>query len=109
MKKKIKRFILKDDGNNKYNSGEVITLLESITDSINFIAEQHGEIIKSIGLINKNIEVINKRLDKIESRLDRMEDDIREIKITLKNKVGRSEFEKLEKRVVKLEKLAIAR
>ena len=82
-------------GDNKYNTGEVATLLEGLTDSITLIAEQHGEIVKS--------------LDGINSKIDRLQEDMTDVKHELKSKVDRDEFEKLEKRVIKLERLAIAR
>jgi chromosome segregation ATPase len=120
--KKRKKLILRDAGNNMYNSGEVVTMLESLTDSINLIAEQHGEIMKSIGVINKRLDRIEARLDKIEARLDKIEDrldkvelktdmmqkDITEIKHKLDNKIDKKEFEKVDKRVMKIEKLVLA-
>ena len=92
--KKRKKLILRDAGNGTYNSSEVISMLENLTDSIDMIAEQHLEIMKSI-------KVINKRLDKIES-------DISDIKCKLDSKIEKKEFDKLEKRVVKVEKLVLA-
>ena len=127
--KKGKKLILRDAGNNMYNSGEVVTMLESLTDSINLIAEQHGEIMKSISVINKRLDKIEARLDKIEDRLDKiearldkiedrldkvelktdmMQKDITEIKHKLDNKIDKKEFEKVEKGVVKIEKLVLA-
>jgi predicted nucleic acid-binding Zn-ribbon protein len=110
-------------GDNKYNTGEVATLLESLTDGITLIAEQHGEIVKRLDRIDgkldrieDGIEKIEVRLDKIEARLDKIEGDVDDIKNDilkirqdLKRKVSYEEFEKLEKRVIKLERLAIAR
>ena len=73
-------------------------MVESLTDSIDLVMEQHGEIMKTIGVINKNLDKINKRLDKIEN-------DIADIKCKLDSRVDRKEFEK---RVVKVEKLVLA-
>jgi DNA repair ATPase RecN len=92
-----------------YSSNEVATLLESLNDGIQLISEQHGGVIKRLDNIDGRLEGIDGRLDKIDGRLDRIEEDVVEIKHELKKKVDYDEFEKLEKRVIKLEKLAMAR
>ena len=76
-----------------YSKGEVLSMLESIDDGIKVIGEQHEDL-------TKNIKEINGRLDRIES-------DVVDIKHELKHKVDHEEFEKLENRVIKLEKSAV--
>lgn len=44
------------------------------------------------------------RLDVVETKIDRLQDDMVEVKFDLKQKISVDQFEKLEKRVVKLEK-----
>ncbi|MFZ2975649.1 MAG: hypothetical protein WA055_03435 [Candidatus Moraniibacteriota bacterium] len=78
-----------------YKSGEVMSMLEQINGGIEVIGEQHGEIVKNIKSIN--------------GRLDSMQNDITEIKHKLSEKVDREEFNKLENRVVKMEKLILAK
>ncbi|MEF3692400.1 MAG: hypothetical protein V3574_05090 [Candidatus Moraniibacteriota bacterium] len=82
---------MKKDSEKTYKSSEVMIMLESISDNVALIAEQHGEIVN--------------RLDGIDNRLDKMQEDISDIKYDLKQKVSYEEFEKMEKRVSKLEKL----
>lgn len=71
-----------------YKSGEVISMLEQINDGVEVIGEQYKDIV---------------------GRLDTMQDDITEIKHKLSEKVDREEFNKMEKRMVKLEKLVFAK
>mgnify|MGYP001570694385 CR=1 FL=1 len=52
---------------------------------------------------------VEDRLIKVEDRLIRVEDDVIEIKHKLSEKVDREEFNKMEKRMVKLEKLVFAK
>ncbi|EKE11877.1 MAG: hypothetical protein ACD_15C00005G0006 [uncultured bacterium] len=85
-----------------YKSDEVMSMLENINDGIHVISEQHGDIV--IRLDN-----LEGRFDNLEGRFDRMQDDITEIKHRLSEKVDRDEFNKMEKRMVKLEKLVFAK
>jgi hypothetical protein len=78
-----------------FEFGQVMSMLESMDDGIKLVGEQHGEIVK--------------RLDGLEGKFDRMQEDITEIKHRLAEKAGREEFEKLEKRVVKTERLVLAK
>ncbi|PIU09154.1 MAG: hypothetical protein COZ85_02250 [Candidatus Moranbacteria bacterium CG_4_8_14_3_um_filter_34_16] len=78
-----------------YKANEVMSMLEQLNDGIRIIGEQHGETTS--------------RLDGIDSRLEIMQDDITEIKHKLSEKVDRDEFNKLENRVVKMEKLILAK
>lgn len=59
--------------------------------------------------IDNRLDGIDGRLDGIDGRLDRMQEDTTDIKHELKRKVDYEEFEKLEKRVIKIEKLVLAR
>lgn len=77
------------------SSDKMLVVLESLNDNIAIIAEQH------LG--------INNRLDGIEANLDTMKNDISDIKYDLRQKVSYDEFEKMEKRVLKLEKLVAAK
>lgn len=66
--------------------------------------------------MNTNVQKIIKAQQKSLKILDRMisktnclQDDVTEIKYKLSEKVDREEFEKLEKRMIKLEKLVFAK
>lgn len=85
-----------------YRAGEVMSVLEHINEGIEVIGEQYkGVVIRLDG--------IDGRLDSIDNRLDVMQGDITEIKFKLSEKVDRDEFNKLEKRMVKLERLVFVK
>lgn len=78
-----------------FRSGKVITLLENMSDGIEVIAEQQTDIRKDINVIKSDVEVIKS--------------GIADIKYDLKEKVSYGEFEKMEKRMVRLEKLVFSK
>lgn len=92
----------KNNENKVFQSGEVMSILEQMSDGIQLVSEQHGEIIKKLGEHDK-------RFDKLEEKVDRLQDDMTEVKHKLSEKVDREEFNKMEKRLVKLEKLVLAK
>jgi len=98
MKKKIQ----KNKNEKMFASGEVMSLLENMNDGIQIIAEQQSET-------NKKLTKIESRLGDVEENIELIKSDIVDIKFDLKKKVSYDEFEKLENRVVKLEKLSFAR
>ena len=85
-----------------YKAGEVMSMLEHINEGIEVIGEQHKGVVS-------RLDGIDGRLDGIDNRLDVMQGDITEIKCKLSEKVDRDEFNKLEKRMVKLERLVFAK
>lgn len=93
MKKNIKK-----DTEKTYQESEVLTMLESINDSIAVIAEQH------LG-ISGRLDGIDGRLDNMQADLDIVKSDVSDIKYDLRQKVSYDEFEKMEKRVLKLESI----
>jgi len=97
MKKKIKKSEEKT-----YKSGEVVSMLEQINGGIEVIGEQYKNVVG-------RLDGIDNRLDKIEGDIDVMKSDISDIKYDLKEKVSYAEFEKMEKRMVKLEKLVFSK
>lgn len=78
-----------------YKAGEVMSMLEQLNDGIQLLAEQHTEVVS--------------RLDSLENKTDRLQEDVTEIKYKLSEKVDREEFEKLEKRMIKIEKLVFSK
>lgn len=99
-----------------YAAGEVMSMLEQINDGIGIIGEQHGGIMSRLDGIDNRLDGIDNRLDGIDVRLDKMQGDIDiikgdivDIKYDLKDKVSYAEFEKMEKRMAKLEKLVFAK
>jgi chromosome segregation ATPase len=68
--------------------------------------KKHDQEFETIG--NK-LKEHDQRFGTLEEKMDLMQEDITEIKHKLSEKVDREEFNKLEKRMVKLEKLVFAR
>ena len=78
-----------------FSASGIRELMESINDRIQFIIhEQHDEIISCF--------------DKMDGCLDKLQDDVTEIKYKLSEKVDTRDFKKLEKRLIKLEKMVLA-
>jgi peptidoglycan hydrolase CwlO-like protein len=98
MKKKLQ----KNKSEKTFASGEVMSLLENMNDGIKILAEGQSDLRKDVNEIRGDINVIKNDIEIIKS-------DITDIKFDLKRKVSYDEFEKLENRVVKLEKLSFAR
>ncbi|EKE15989.1 MAG: hypothetical protein ACD_11C00057G0014 [uncultured bacterium] len=106
MKKKNQK---NADTEKAYGFGEVMFMLENMNDGIQIIAEQQVDMKKDIDIIKEDISEINVRLGGVEDRLGNVEDNVIEIKHKLSEKVDREEFNKLEKRMIKLEKLVFAK
>lgn len=106
-----------------FSSGEVMSMLENMNEGIQLIAEQHGGIVGRLdGIdgrldsidgrldgIDGRLDGIDGRLDGIDGRLDKLQDDVTDIKYTLTTKADRSEVEKLEKRMVKVERAVFSK
>jgi septation ring formation regulator EzrA len=107
-----------------------MSLLEQMNDGITIIAETQQETNKKVDKINERLVHVENRLINVEDRLmsvedrlinvedrlinveDRLmsvEDDVIEIKHRLSEKIDRDEFNKMEKRMIKLEKLVFAK
>lgn len=85
-----------------YKAGEVMSMLEHINGGIEVIGEQYKDVVDRLGGIDG-------RLYKMQGDIDIIKSDIVDIKYDLKDKVSYAEFEKMEKRMVKLEKLVFAK
>ncbi len=81
---------LKKSVERAFTANEVGSMIERFDDSLKVLAENYTDM--------------NQRLGRVESKIDIIQDDMVEMKFELKRKVSEDEFEKLEKRVVKLEK-----
>ncbi|MBP9751908.1 MAG: hypothetical protein KBD19_03545 [Candidatus Moranbacteria bacterium] len=91
MAKKIPK---KKDDEKSFSSGEVMSLLEAMNEGIQIIAEDQSDI--------------KQRMLSLESKIDRLQEDMTDVKYMLSEKVDRAEFKKLEKRMVKVEKLVFS-
>ncbi|KKP97269.1 MAG: hypothetical protein UR99_C0016G0003 [Candidatus Moranbacteria bacterium GW2011_GWD2_36_12] len=70
----------------------------------NEVGSMFEELNGSVKILAENYTDMNDRLGRVETKIDRLQDDMVEVKFDLKRKVDAEQFEKLEKRVVKLEK-----
>ncbi len=102
-----------------YTVNDVDSILERIDDSFKIMAESMDIKFENVNHrfdgvdnrldgIDNRLDGIDERLDKIDMKIDRLQDDMVEVKFELKRKVPQDDFEKLEKRVVKLEKLSLS-
>jgi chromosome segregation ATPase len=117
-----------------YTVGEVGSLLESMDGTMKLMSENYSSLVKTqdkilavqydmqnqlervevrlgsvenrLENVENRLENVENRLDSVETKIDRLQDDMVEVKFELKRKVDAEEFEKLEKRVVKLEQLS---
>lgn len=92
-------------------------------DRMDNIEKRMGSIERKIDGLEKRITVLEERVDRVGDRLnaierqvDRLEqgqvdikNELKDIKFRLKRKIDDDEFEKLEKRVMRLEKLSFAK
>ncbi|NTW27589.1 MAG: hypothetical protein HGA36_04650 [Candidatus Moranbacteria bacterium] len=113
---------LKTTEEKTYTTNEVGSMLERIDDSVKILAENVVGMNHRLDGIDNRLEKVDNRLKKVEVRLDgvenrlelvetkidRLQDDMVEVKFELKRKVDAEQFEKLEKRVVKLENVSCA-
>ena len=117
-----------------YTLGEVGSLLESMDGTMKMMSENYTGLVKTqdeilavqydmknqlerveirlggvegrLSGVEGRLDGVEQRLEKVETKIDRLQDDMVEVKFELKKKVAVDDFEKLEKRVVKLEKLS---
>lgn len=105
----MKSKVTKNKSEKSFEFGQVMTLLEQMNDGIGVIAEAQEETNNRLGGLEGRFDGLEKKIDIIDARLIRVEDDVIDIKHKLSEKVDRDEFNKMEKRMVKLEKLVLAK
>ncbi|EKE19771.1 MAG: hypothetical protein ACD_8C00109G0002 [uncultured bacterium] len=98
-----------------FTANEVGSMIERFDDSLKILAENYVGMDQRMGRIENKLESVDNRLGNVENKLelvetkiDRLQDDMVEVKFDLKRKVDAEQFEKLEKRVVKLEKISVS-
>lgn len=95
----MKKVVKKSNKSEKtYPADHVSIMLEGIHDAVMAFGEGQD-------VLSEKVEVLSEKFDVLSEKVDRMQDDITDIKYTLSEKVDRSEFEKLEKRMIKVERL----
>lgn len=98
MKKKVPKI----ESEKNFEFGQVMAMLEQMSDGIGVIAEDQGEIKNRLGSLEGKV-------DRLQEDMDIVKSDISKIKTDLKRKVDYDEFEKLEKRMIKVERLVFAK
>lgn len=79
--------------------------LESLTDKVN---ENHIELLGFKEETKNNFKAVAENFSEMNDKIDDVQNDVRDIKQNLSTKVEQEDFNKLEKRVVKVERLALA-
>ena len=112
----MKKITQKNKEEKTYKSGEVMSMLEHINDGIEIISEQHGEVVKRLDNLEVKVDNLEVKVDNLEVKfnnlevkVDSMQEDVTEIKHKLSEKVDREEFNRLEKRFLKVERLVLTK
>ncbi len=88
-----------------FTATEVGSMIERFDDKLNLVLETMD--IKFDG-VHGRLDRVESRLDTVETKIDRLQDDMVEVKFELKRKVSQDDLQKLEKRVVNLEKHSLS-
>ena len=133
----MKKKAAKNKPEKSFEFGQVMTMLEQMNDGIGVIAEAQAETNTKLKETNSrlgslegkvdNLEVrfdglevrfdglegrfdgLEVKVDKLQEDMDIVKSDVSKIKIDLKRKVDYDEFEKLEKRMLKVERLVFTK
>ena len=112
----MKKKVTKIESEKSFEFGQVMTMLEQMSDGIGVIAEDQGEIKNRLGNLEGKFDTLEGKFDTLEGKVDRLQEDmdivksdVSKIKTDLKRKVDYDEFEKLEKRMLKVERLVFAK
>ncbi|MEA2097745.1 MAG: hypothetical protein U9P70_01570 [Patescibacteria group bacterium] len=107
----------------KYTDNNMSVVLERIESQFKIFGESQSLLIDNVNnfkkdvknqfmafgeaqdLLSNKVDNIEVKVDKIDERLIRIEDDVVEIKHKLSEKVDLKDFQKLEMRLIKLEKI----
>jgi TolA-binding protein len=92
-----------------FRSGEVMSLLENMNEGIHIIAESQTEVIRRLDGLEGRMDTLETKVDHLQDKVDHLQDDMTDVKYKLSEKVDASDFKKLEKRVVKIERLAFSK
>lgn len=112
----MKKKVIKEKSEKSFEFGQVMTMLEQMNDGIGVIAETQQETNQRLGVLETRFGGFETRFDGLEGKVDRLQEDmdivksdVSKIKTDLKRKVDYDEFEKLEKRMIKVERLVFAK
>lgn len=91
-------------------------MLENMNGGIQLVSEQHGEVITRLDKLDEKVDnlqedvtTLKKDVNKLQDDMGMVKSDVSKIKQDLKRKVDYDEFEKLEKRFIKVERLVFAK
>ncbi|MCK4635634.1 MAG: hypothetical protein KAT32_02125 [Candidatus Moranbacteria bacterium] len=107
---------MKKENKKTYNIDEVGSMIEALTSTVqlafdqNDITNRHlNNIEKDVSILKTDMVEVKDRLGNVEEKVDVLQEDVTEIKHKLSEKVDRDEFNALEKRMIKLERLVFSR
>lgn len=115
--------IIKKKSKKSYSSDHVAVMLEDMSgqfkafgEGLSSLSEQFEGFGKEQKILIKRVDVLeigqkglSDKVDKMEIKLDSVAADVIEIKHKLSQKVDLEDFQKLEKKVLKLEKLILSK
>jgi len=104
--KKVEKKVKKDNSKEASTKGDILKLgvmMEDMKDSISFVAETVVSLSDKVNNLEVKVDNIDRRLIHVESDVSIIKSDVTDIKFELKQKVDRTEFVSLVKRVEKLE------
>lgn len=82
------------------STSQLMVVLEDMNGKFDMMTESQDVLVE-------DVRRINHRLDSLEGKVDNLQMDMTEVKFKLDRKVSYEDFEKLEKRVIQLEKTAM--
>lgn len=88
-------------------------MLENINDGIKILAEDQSALRKELRGMREDIGSLDEKIDatrdSLSAKIDKAQNDITEIKYELKHKADYDDFEKLEKRMIKVERVVFSK
>lgn len=81
--------------------------MEKVEAGLSSLETRFTALEKRVRTLEANFGVFGKRLDTVDVKLDRLRDDVSDVKHSLSGKTDAAEFKKLEKRVLRIERLVL--
>lgn len=81
--------------------------MEKVEAGLSSLETRFTALEKRVRALEANFGVFGKRLDAVDVKLDRLRDDVSDVKHSLSGKTDAAEFKKLEKRVLRIERLVL--
>jgi peptidoglycan hydrolase CwlO-like protein len=105
----------KEKNKKMYSKDHVLVMFEEIKDQFSVFGEGQQMLSDKVDNLEGKFDNLEGKVDNLEVKVDKMQgdinimqEDITEIKHRLSEKVDLADFQKLEKRLIKLEKLVLS-